>query len=43
MFEKIKAIFEKIFYKNGGYINYMTGTDALPIPYTPDEEQEKIS
>lgn len=21
----------------------MTGTDALPIPYTPDEEQEKIS
>lgn len=43
MFEKIKAIFEKIFYKNGGCINYMTGTDALPIPYTPDEEQEKIS
>lgn len=43
MFEKIKAIFEKIFYINGGYINYMTGTDALPIPYTPDEEQEKIS
>ena len=43
MFEKIKAIFEKIFYKNGGYINYMPGTDALPIPYTPDEEQEKIS
>lgn len=43
MFEKIKAILRKFFGGCEGYVHYITGADALPTPYTPDEEQEKIS
>lgn len=43
MLSKIKAILKKLFCVNGNYVNYVTGADALPSPYSPDEEQEKIS
>ena len=41
MLTEIKAVLKKLFCVNDDYVNYVTGADALP--YSPDEEQEKIS
>ena len=43
MLSNIKAIIKKLFFSGGNYVNYVTGADALPSPFSPDEEQEKIS
>lgn len=43
MLTEIKAVLKKLFCVNADYVNYVTGADALPSPYSPDEEQEKIS
>ena len=43
MLTEIKAVLKKLFCVNDDYVNYVTGADALPSPYSPDEEQEKIS
>ena len=42
MFEKLKKLIRKIFFTDENYVHYVTGADALPTPYSPDEEQEKI-
>lgn len=42
MFEKLKKLIRKIFFADENYMHYVTGADALPTPYSPDEEQEKI-
>lgn len=41
MFEKIKRILALIFGKNT--LDYICGTEALPLPYSQEEESEKIS
>ncbi len=43
MFEKLKRIISRIFFGNDNYVHYISGADALPTPFTPDEEQEKLA
>ena len=43
MLSKIIAILKRIFAEEGGAINYLSGAEALPRPYTADEEQELVS
>ena len=43
MLSKIIAILKRIFAEEGGTINYLSGAEALPRPYTADEEQELVS
>ena len=42
MFNALKKLIKKIFFGEENFVHYVTGADALPTPYTPDEEQEKI-
>ena len=42
MFETLKKLIRKIFFTDENFVHYVTGSDALPTPYSPDEEQEKI-
>ena len=42
MFETLKKLIRKIFFADENFVHYVTGSDALPTPYSPDEEQEKI-
>lgn len=42
MFETLKKLIRKIFFSDENFVHYVTGSDALPTPYSPDEEQEKI-
>ena len=39
--ELLKNFFVKIF--GGDRVDYVSGTEALPLPYSPDEEQELLS
>ena len=41
MLEKIKKILAALFGKNT--LDYICGTEALPLPYSPEEESDKIS
>ena len=41
MFEKIKQLLSLIFGKNT--LDYICGTEALPLPFSPEEENDKIS
>ena len=43
MLSKIIAILKRIFAEEGGAINYLSGAEALPRPYTADEEQELVT
>ncbi len=40
MFEKIKQLLSLIFGKNT--LDYICGTEALPLPFSPEEENDKI-
>ena len=41
MFEKIKQLLSLIFGKNT--LDYICGTEALPLPFSPEEENDKSS
>lgn len=41
MFEKVKRLLQAIFGKNT--LDYICGTEALPLPYSQEEESDKIS
>ncbi len=41
MFEKIKSLLASIFGRNT--LDYICGTEALPLPLSPEEENDKIS
>ena len=41
MFEKIKNLLLKLFGKNT--LDYICGTEALPLPLSQEEESDKIS
>ena len=43
MLSEIIAFLKRIFQEEGGSIHYLSGAEALPKPYTPDEEQELVS
>ena len=43
MLLKILAMVRKMFSDEGNGVNYLSGAEALPKPYTPDEEQELVS
>lgn len=43
MLLKILAMVRKMFSDEGNGVNYLSGAEALPKPYTPDEEQEFVS
>ena len=43
MLSEIIAFLKRIFEEEGGSIHYLSGAEALPKPYTPDEEQELVS
>lgn len=42
MLDGIKKLIKRIFFGEGNFVHYVTGSEALPSPYTPDEEREKI-
>ena len=42
MLLKLIAIVKRIFREEGGGVNYLSGGEALPKPYTADEEQELV-
>ncbi|MBP5307673.1 MAG: RNA polymerase sporulation sigma factor SigE [Clostridia bacterium] len=41
LYELLKNFFRKIFGENR--IDYVSGSEALPLPYTPDEERELLA
>ena len=41
MFEKIKHLLSLIFGRNT--LDYICGTEALPLPFSQEEESDKIS
>jgi RNA polymerase sporulation-specific sigma factor len=41
MFDKIKALLKNLF--GGNTLDYICGTEALPLPYSGDEERDKIT
>ena len=43
MFNGLIGLFRKIFVKDGGFVNYLTGVEILPQPFTSDEEQEMLA
>lgn len=43
MFELIVKIFKKVFCEEENFVHYLSGAEALPRPFTPDEEQELLS
>ena len=43
MFKGLISLFGKIFGKDCGYVNYLSGVEILPQPFTQDEEQEMIA
>ena len=43
MLEKILKFLKKLLCKEENSLYYLAGAEALPKPYTPDEEQERIS
>ncbi len=43
MFEALVKVLKKIFPSSEGCVHYLSGAEALPRPYTPDEEQELLS
>lgn len=43
MIKFILKLFKKIFKEEENFVHYLSGADALPQPYTPDEEQELLS
>lgn len=43
MLIKILALLKKMFRNDENCVNYLSGAEALPKPYTPSEEQELVS
>ena len=43
MFNGLIGLFRKIFVKDGGFVNYLTGVEILPQPFTSVEEQEMLA
>lgn len=43
MFDVLIKVLKKIFPRGEDYVHYLSGAEALPRPYTPDEEQELLS
>lgn len=37
------ALFKRLFGKNSGFVNYLSGVEILPQPFTADEEQAMIT
>lgn len=42
MLDGIKKLIKRILFGEGNFVHYVTGSEALPSPYTPDEERQKI-
>ncbi len=43
MFDLIVKIFKKVFCEEENFVHYLSGAEALPRPFTPDEEQELLA
>ena len=43
MFDLIVKIFKKVFCEEDNFVHYLSGAEALPRPFTPDEEQELLA
>lgn len=43
IFTKIVEFLKKMFAVGDNYVHYLAGAEALPKPYTPDEEQELVT
>ena len=43
MFNGLKIIIRRLFFGKNNYVHYVSGSEALPSPFTPDEEQEKLA
>ena len=43
MLKRLIEFIKNLFFKEENHLYYLSGAEALPKPYTPDEEQEKIA
>lgn len=43
MLKSFIALFKRLFGKNSGFVNYLSGVEILPQPFTADEEQAMIT
>ena len=43
MFDRLLNFIKKILFSDANSIHYLAGAEALPKPFTPDEEQEMLS
>ncbi len=43
MLDLIVKIFKKVFCEEENFVHYLSGAEALPRPFTPDEEQELLA
>ena len=43
MFKMLKILLSKLFGKEENFVNYLSGAEALPQPFTADEEQELLT